>query len=179
MKHLFAWAPYILFPGALFLAAPAVAQQLAATGPADQVVNQVDREFVESAARDGLVEVNDARIAEQQALKDSVMNFARRMITDHGKANEQLTALASQEGLNPPEQPDARQEAAANWLKTRGGAAFDRAYLGAAIKDHEETIVLFAKEAELGQDPKLKAFAAETLPTLRRDLQLAWQTRIK
>ena len=35
MKHLFAWAPYILFPGALFLAAPAVAQQLAATGPAD------------------------------------------------------------------------------------------------------------------------------------------------
>ncbi len=168
MKHLFALASC-----ALFLAAPAMAQQVAATGPADQVANQVDREFVETAASSGLVEVNDARIAEQQALKDPVKRFARRIITDHGKANEQLTALASQEGLNPPEQPDAKQKATANRLKTLSAAAFDRAYMRAEIKDHKETIALFEKEAASGQDPKLKAFAAETLPTLRRHLQMA------
>src|SRR5229473_3079467 len=67
MKHLFALASC-----ALVLAAPAMAQQVAATGPADQVANQVDREFVETAASSGLVEVNDARIAEQQAPGEAI-----------------------------------------------------------------------------------------------------------
>src|SRR5882672_791449 len=118
MKHLFAVVPSAALLGVLFLAVPALGQQVATTGPADQVANQVDREFVETATSGGLVEVNDARIAEQQALNDPVKQFARRIITDHGTANERLAVLASREGLNPPAQPDAKRKAAANRLKT-------------------------------------------------------------
>jgi putative membrane protein len=39
------------------------------------------------------------------------------------------------------------------------------------VKDHEEDITMFKKEAASGQDPDAKAYAAATLPTLRAHLK--------
>jgi putative membrane protein len=156
------------------LAGAALAQQTTATGDAaTSRLNDVDRQFVAAAASGGLAEVNAARLAEQQAAKTPVKNFARQMITDHGKANEQLALLASQEGAPAPTEPDAKHKAAATKLKTLSGTAFDRAYVRDEIQDHKDTIALFQKEANSGQDPKLKDFAAKTLPTLKHHLQMA------
>jgi putative membrane protein len=41
------------------------------------------------------------------------------------------------------------------------------------LDDHKEAIALFEREAKHGQDPDLKRFAADTLPTLREHLKLA------
>ena len=166
MNRLIALAPF-----AALIAGPALAQQVAATPPA----SQIDRQFVTEAASGGLAEVEQARMAEQKAQNDAVKSFARQMSADHSKANEQLAAIASQEGLNPPRQPAAKEKAATERLSKLNGAAFDRTYAQEEVKDHKETIALFEKEAKSGQDPKLKAFAAETLPTLQRHLQLAQQ----
>jgi putative membrane protein len=38
------------------------------------------------------------------------------------------------------------------------------------IKDHEEDIAEFKKEAASGQDPDARAFASATLPTLQAHL---------
>jgi putative membrane protein len=175
MKRLLAMAPF-----ALLMAGPALAQQVAATGnAATSQLNQTDRRFLNAAATGGLAEVDAARIAEEHATKDQVKQFARQMIADHGKANEELKALAAEEGAKPPAAPDAKQKAAANHLKTLSGAAFDRAYVRDEIKDHKTTIALFQKEAKSGQDAKLKAFAAQTLPTLQKHLQMAQQIGTK
>ena len=53
------------------------------------------------------------------------------------------------------------------------GAEFDDAYMQQQVKDHQTTILLFQTEANSGQDTKLKAFAAETLPILQHHLQMA------
>jgi putative membrane protein len=169
MKRLYALASVMAL-----LAGSALAQQTAATGDAATgQLNDVDRQFVAAAASGGLAEVNAARLAEQQASKTQVKNFARQMITDHGKANEQLASLAGQKGVTAPTAPDAKQKAAATKLKTLSGPAFDRAYVRDEILDHKDTIALFEKEAKSGQDPKLKQFASQTLPTLKHHLQMA------
>jgi len=41
------------------------------------------------------------------------------------------------------------------------------------VKDHQEAVDLFDEEAKSGQDPALKAFAAQTLPTLEHHLAMA------
>jgi putative membrane protein len=41
------------------------------------------------------------------------------------------------------------------------------------VKDHEKDIELFKQQAESGQDPDLRAFPEESLPTLREHLELA------
>jgi putative membrane protein len=39
------------------------------------------------------------------------------------------------------------------------------------VKAHEETVALFQNEIAAGQDPDAKAFAKETLPTIRSHLK--------
>jgi putative membrane protein len=170
----------VLAPVMALLAGPALAQQTAATGnAATSQLNDIDRQFVATAGSGGLAEVEAARLAEQQAGKKQVKDMAQRMIADHSKANEKLASLASQAGLSAPTAPDAKQKAEATKLKTLSGAAFDRAYVKDEIQDHKETIALFQKEAKSGQDPQLKQFASQTLPTLQQHLKMAQKISTK
>jgi putative membrane protein len=175
MKRLFALAPVLVL-----LAGPTLAQQIAATGDAATAqLNRLDRQFLDAASTGGLAEVAAARIAEEHASKDPVKVLARSLITDNNKANEELTALAGEQGIAAPTEPGKKQKVAVNRLKVLGGDAFDRAYVRDEIKDHKTMIALFRKEAESGQDPKLKAFASQTLPSLQRHLQMAQKIAVK
>jgi len=53
------------------------------------------------------------------------------------------------------------------------GAAFDRAYMDAMVKDHETDVREFQTESKSGSDPEIKAWAAKTLPTLEEHLRVA------
>jgi putative membrane protein len=175
MKRLFALAPLLVL-----LAGPALAQQVAATGDAATgQLNQPDRRFLDAASTGGLAEVAAARIAEEHASQDPVKVLARSLIIEHNKANDELTALAGQHGIAAPTEPGGKQKAAADRLKVLSGAAFDRAYVRDEIKDHKTMIALFQKEANSGQDPELKAFASQTLPSLQRHLQMAQKIAVK
>jgi putative membrane protein len=155
----------------VLLTAPVLAQTV--PSPAKGGPSQQDRTFVNGAAAGGLAEVAVGKIAEEKAQKDVVKDFARQMVGDHGNINSQLTAIVRQENVKAPTSPDKAHVAAADRLKKLSGAEFDRAYMKQQVQDHEKTIQLFQKEANSGQDAKLKAFAADTLPTLQHHLQMA------
>src|SRR5262245_22805089 len=89
------------FTGLLALA-PAFAQQLSSQ----------DRKFVMDAAVGGMMEVEMGRMAAQKASSADVKAFGQRMVTDHGKANDQLKQIASQKGVTLPTTlpADKRQE---------------------------------------------------------------------
>lgn len=59
------------------------------------------------------------------------------------------------------------------------GAAFDRGFLEAQVKMHQEAIALFEKEANGGGDTDLKAFAQKQLPALRNHLKQAQDLQAK
>ena len=84
---------------ALVVAAAVVApaQQTAppATRPAAKpaALARADREFIQTVAKGGMAEVALGELAGRQAKSDEVKKFGRRMVDDHGKANQELTAV--------------------------------------------------------------------------------------
>ena len=50
--------------------------------------------FVQAAAQAGMVEVETGKMAQAQSRNAEVKAFGSRMVTDHGKANEELKTIA-------------------------------------------------------------------------------------
>jgi putative membrane protein len=137
--------------------------------------SEADREFVQKAATGGLAEVELGRIAQQRATRASVRSFAERMVTDHGRGNAELAALASSKALSMPTALDPSQAAMRDRLSTLSGPDFDRTYMSEMVRDHTEDLALFERAAEVATDPEIKAWAARSLPMLRDHLALARQ----
>lgn len=132
-----------------------------------------DTSFAKEAAEGGIAEVKLGELAQMKAVNPKVKMFAQRMITDHTNANNSLKMLAAQKNINLPGDMNSKQKSTYKTLSEKSGDAFDKAYITAMIKDHEEDIAEFQKEADSGTDADIKAFAAKTLPTLKEHLQLA------
>ncbi|MCA0032157.1 DUF4142 domain-containing protein [Mesorhizobium sp. B263B2A] len=122
--------------------------------------------FVNKAAIGGMFEVDSSRIAQDRAKDQQVKNFAEKMIADHGAANEKLKKIAGEQKLEAPAQPDAPHKSDLEKLQntTKG---FDQPYVEMQRGAHADAVDLFQSYAKDGDNPSLKAFAAETLPTLK------------
>ena len=144
-----------------------------AASPGSAAVSTADRDFAMTAASGGLGEVQAAQLAQQRAASAQVRQFASRMIADHTQANSELQEIAQQENINLPQRPVGKDAAAVKKLTALNGPAFDGAYSQEELRDHQQVVALFRKEADSGQDPALKAFAQKTLPILQQHLQMA------
>jgi putative membrane protein len=140
---------------------------------ASAALSSVDSDFAEKAASGGLAEVQAAQLAEQHATSPQIKQFAQRMITDHTAANTELQQIAKQVKVDLPTQPTVKDASEEQKLRGLNGTAFDQAYAQDQVRDHQDTVELFQKEASSGQDPALKAFAQKTLPILQQHLQMA------
>jgi putative membrane protein len=141
--------------------------------PADDKKASSDKEFMMEAAQGGLLEVKLGQVAREQGSSDAVRKFGERMVTEHSKANKQLTALATKKGVSLPPSLDNKHQGMLDQLAKLKGEEFDRSYANHMVRDHEHDIAEFESEAKKGQDADVKAWAAQTLPTLREHLALA------
>lgn len=132
-----------------------------------------DSEFAMKAAQGGLAEVSEGQLAASKASDPKIKEFGQKMVSDHGKANDELKAVAQKSGITLPTEPSKKEQDDANKLGQKMGKDFDEAYAKMMVKDHEEDVALFQKEADSGSDPNLKAFAQKTLPTLKEHLSMA------
>lgn len=130
-----------------------------------------DLDFYRTAAEGGLAEVEMGNMAEQQAHSQSVKDFGALMVKDHSAANEKLKALAESKNITLPANTSVEEMAAKAKLKALSGTAFDKSYIKGMIKDHQEDIAEFKKEATSGRDPEARAFASATLPILEAHLK--------
>jgi putative membrane protein len=58
-------------------------------------------------------------------------------------------------------------------LEAKSGQDFDRAYDQRQLQGHEKAVSLFEQYAKTGDNPRLKAWAAKTLPHLKGHLAMA------
>ena len=68
---------------------------------------------------------------------------------------------------------NAEDQATYDRLSRLTGAKFDRAYARDMVADHQKDIAAFKREANSGQNPDIKNFASQTLPTLEDHLKQA------
>jgi putative membrane protein len=154
---------------------PARPAQTAAPGapaqPAGAAKPLTDDQFVILAASGGLFEVTSSKLAAGKATKDDVKAFAKMMIADHSKANEELKVVATKAGLGLPVALAPHHEKMLETLKT--APDFDAAYMTAQVKAHVEAVEVFTAGAAGAKDAGLKAFAQKTLPVVRMHLEHA------
>ncbi len=140
---------------------------------ADQRSPVSDQQFVWQASAAGLAEVNLSTLAKDRAHSEDVKKFAREMIDDHTKAADKLNHIADRERMRVAPSMDAEHQQLEARLANLSGKDFDRAYADAMLKDHEQAVSLFEREAKDGQNKELKEFADKTLPTLKDHLSMA------
>lgn len=132
--------------------------------------------FVEKAAQDGRMEVELGQVAAARSRDDDVRAFARRMVTDHTKANAELAIIAKNAALPMPGELDEAHRRMIDELSAQAGEDFDAQYAQHMAKDHAEAVKLFrAAVGTTGIDPALAAFAERTLPTLEEHKRMADQ----
>lgn len=138
-------------------------------------LSRADEGFISQAAQNGHAEVEASKMALEKASDPKVKEFAKHMVEDHTKANEELRSLASSKGVELPDGPSLLQKGKSKlMLSTADGEDFDRRYMDSmGITAHEDTIELFEKAVKEAEDAEVKAFAQKTLPKLQEHLKMA------
>jgi len=140
---------------------------------AQGALSRGDKKFASEAAAGGLMEVQLGQLAQQNGDSADVKQFGQRMVTDHGKANDELKTLAQQKNLTLPTELKGKHKSEHEKLSKITGANFDHMYMGLMVKDHVKDVADFRKAVKNVKDPDLNAWAAKTLPVLEQHLQQA------
>ncbi|KQS30645.1 DUF4142 domain-containing protein [Dyadobacter sp. Leaf189] len=138
-----------------------------ATTDSASAVAEDDAEFAVEAANGGMAEVALSKIAEEKATDPKVKEFAKQMVTDHTKANDELKTLAMSKNITLPAAPNEEKQKAASDLGAKSGSDFDKAYIAQMKKDHDKTVKLFEDAQKEVKDAELKAFIDKTLPVIK------------
>ena len=150
-----------------------------ATGGTTSNLADADKEFVMKAAIGGMAEVQGGQVAASKGTAADVKTFGNRMVTDHGKANDELKQLATNKGLALPADTDDKHKKEIDDLSKKSGKDFDKTYADMMVKDHEEDVAEFQKESTAAQDPDLKNWVTKTLPVLQDHLKMAKDMKAK
>jgi len=146
---------------------------LGALAANNSTLSKSDRKFIEKTAQAGMAEVDAGKLAETKADGQEVKDFARRMVEDHAKANEEMKQLAASKGAGMPNDVDRKHRRIMDKLQHHTAAQFEREYLRNQVSDHKDVVRAFEKEAKGGGDADLRNWAAGKLPTLREHLRMA------
>lgn len=145
--------------------------------------------FLADSYQSGLDEIALAEVATEQATDDNTRQLAQRLLTHHRYLNQQIQALATQQGATLPDAPSAEATQALQTLSGLSGPAFDRAYATQEATRHQQMVVSYGERAEASTsasassstdasdgtqaESDVQTFASNALPALQLHLQAA------
>lgn len=144
---------------------------IALFGADNHMLNDNDKDFVMTALKGGMKEVQMGQLGAKRATNPEVKALAQAIVDDHSQANRELKNLAQKKGLTLP--PNKQMVVPDEGLSARTGNDFDKAFAQAMVDDHKADIAAFEKAAQSASDPDVKTWAAGKLPTLRQHLAKA------
>jgi putative membrane protein len=123
---------------------------------AQDTTKSADKSFIKDATEGSQAEINFAKLALEKSKDPNVRKFAEKMITDHSKLIEDMRPFAKKYDVSASGSP-VMAHAKYEELKMKSGTSFDRAYVEAMVKDHNDDLQAFLKEENSTADPELKA----------------------
>lgn len=139
--------------------------------PANAAEDPAD--FVKTAIRGNIAEVQMGELAEKKAENPRVQELGKTLVSDHEKAKAQSVELAKEMKIDPPTKPTEDAKETHDRLAKLSGKKFDEEFVEAAVKDHKKDIELYSEQVEDGKNKKVVEYARETLPVLEKHLELA------
>jgi putative membrane protein len=134
--------------------------------------------FLNKAMEMNQAEINLSKMAQNKAENQMVKEYADMMVRDHTQALDELRNASGGSQSEPSLSKEHQQMS--EKLSRLSGAAFDKAYMDAMVRDHQQAIQAFQKAENTGAgrtrqkpgtDNKSDAdIAREMLPTLQKHL---------
>ncbi len=128
--------------------------------------SKADSAFVQAALRGNTTEIQHAQLQANSA-DSCVRQYAGRINSDHQIANQQLVSIANSEGIDTSAATPQPTPA------TGRPAATATQYFRSEVSLHQQALKLYQKEASSGSDPRIRAYAKQQLPVLKKHLQMA------
>jgi putative membrane protein len=170
-----------LFAPATVAANPTDAKPPAAAEKA--ALSEADLHTLTTLHATNTMEIEMGKVAKTRGGSKEVKAYGQMMVTDHGKADKEVLALAKKHGVTLADHPTPRNDAekaemdadhaTMEKLKTLDGAVYDREYLTAMIDGHARTLAKI--DAALGTvtDAKVKVLLGKVKPTVQKHLDRA------
>ena len=133
-------------------------------------VSAADKAFVAMVSQGGMFEVQAGQAASEQGSTQDIKDQGATEAHDHKLVGDKLSAIADKLDMTFPSDLNAGFSKELAALKAVSGHDFDRLYLQDMIAIHNKDGAAFAKEASIGTNPDLRAFATETHRIVERHL---------
>ncbi len=112
-----------------------------------------------------------ATLATGKAEDKDVRAFAEKAADEYKKAQQDLDRAVRLAKVEVPAGKGPAGENMVSRLDDQNPGAFDLSYVTQRLIQHKRMVDLFTREAENGQSPALKRFAADTLPLVQTNTQ--------
>lgn len=133
-----------------------------------------DVERMEDLSHANLAEISVGKMALEKGQSDAVKKFAKTLIDDHTKAQNELQKIASAKGVKLPTETDVQHKTIASALQALSGDTFDDQFIKrVGVGDHQRTHDMLDDISKNAKDPQLKAYAAKTIKVVDAHLAQA------
>ena len=148
------------------------------SGISQAKLNQSDERMLKQLAQAYLAEIALGKLAQDKAQSNEVKSFAKKMLDDHMRAQDELKQLAQSKGVSLPGEADRQQQSVEKKLAALSGEKFDRQYMNhestRALKDTHRLLERINSKAE---DADLKSYASKIIAAVETHQQMANDTR--
>jgi putative membrane protein len=126
-----------------------------------------DKDFLIGAAKNVMLQIELARIAEVHAKNPQLRQSARRVVQSFSKSKGRLWTIAQEFSVTLPPNPPDDAAKMGRELSGKTPTELDRQYVDDVVPANSLAVNLFNSEAHGGKNPVLVQFAREMLPRLQ------------
>ncbi len=142
---------------AMSVLAVGCAAMAAGMGTARAQGTDQDKQFLATASQGDLTEISLSKLALTEATDPQVKTFARTMVADHRRLEEQMKPFADQMGVMPATALSPEHRQLLDQLQGLAGADFDKQYVSDMDTDHHAALDAFKTEESTTTDAQLKS----------------------